>query len=127
MNRFLWIATATAIALVAAPAARAQCVGADTSVQANISGNPQTERSNDVAFETNGSCRGNAASTTGVQLNVGGNGPVRQDRRVRQTFNGSDDSTRPSGPTVTVKTNVGVDVYNPADNLDRETGELRSR
>lgn len=126
MNRLLWIVAAMAIAPWVAPAARAQCVGADTSVQANISGNPTTERSNDVEFEVNGPCRGNASSTSGVQLNVGGNGPVRQERRVRQTFNGSD-GRGPSGPTVTVKTNVGVDVYNPADNLDRSTGTVRSR
>ena len=125
MNRLFWIVASTAIALWASPAVRAQCVGADTSVQANISGNPRTERSNDVAFETNGSCQGNASSTSGVQVNVGGNGPVRQERRVRQTFNGSGNG--PSGPTVTVETNVGVDVYNPADNLDRSTGTFRSR
>lgn len=128
MNPFLRTAAIAggAIALLAgiSTATRAQCVGADTSVQANISGNPNTDRSNDVVFETNGSCRGNATSTSGVQVNVGGNGPVRQERRVRQTFNGSEGG---SGGAVTVNTNVGVDVYNAADDLDRSTGRLRRR
>lgn len=130
MTRFLSTAILAggAIALLAAVPgpARAQCVGADTSVQANISGNLNTQRSNDVAFETNGSCRGNAISTSGVQVNVGGRGPVRQERRVRQRFESNNDGG-PQGPTVTVNTNVGVDVYNSADNLDRSSGKFRDR
>ncbi|MEO0946765.1 MAG: hypothetical protein AAFY11_01185 [Cyanobacteria bacterium J06641_5] len=130
MTRFLSTAILVggAIALLATVPgpAHAQCVGADTSVQANISGNPNTQRSNDVAFETSGSCRGNAISTSGVQVNVGGNGPVRQERRVRQRFEGNNEGSS-NGPTVTVNTNVGVDVYNAADNLNRSNGEFRNR
>ena len=97
----------------------AQCVQADVGVQYNISGSEEpTERTNDVDLQSNGDCKGNASVTTGVQGNQGGTGSVRQDRTVRHRFEGSDNDTEPGGPTVQIKTNPQIDVYNPADNLN---------
>ena len=97
----------------------AQCVQADVGVQYNISGSEEpTERTNDVDLQSNGDCRGNASVTTGVQGNHGGTGSVRQDRKVRHRFEGSDNDTEPRGSTVQIQTNPQIDVYNPADKLD---------
>ena len=102
-------------------AAVAQCVRADVSVQYNISGSKQpTERTNDVELRGANSCRGNVSVTTGVQGNVGGNGRVRQTRVVRhrqENLNNKDEHY--SSPTVEVQSNPAIDVYNPADNLNR--------
>lgn len=101
----------------------AQCVQADVSVQYNISGSKQpTERTNDVEFQSNNACRGNASITTGVQGNIGGNGRVRQTRVVRHRLNNlnsldsNDESLHHS--TVKVQSNPAIDVYNPANNLN---------
>ena len=97
--------------------ATAQCVQADVSVQYNISGSKQpTDRSNDVTMDGDSSCRGNASVTTGVQGNVGGNGPVQQHRTVHHSQRGGDGNSDGNGNPVQVRSNVGVDVYNPADN-----------
>lgn len=97
--------------------ATAHCVQADVGIQYNISGSKKpTERMNDVDMQSNGGCRGNASVTTGVQGNVGGNNPVRQDRKVRHRFEGGD--TGDGGSTVQIRANPQIDVYNPADNLD---------
>jgi hypothetical protein len=99
--------------------ASAQCVQADVSVQYNISGSKlPTNRSNDVDLQSQRPCSGNASITTGVQGNEGGRGQVTQRREVRhRTEGGSDNGTGVSVPTVSVKSNVGIDVYNPTDNL----------
>lgn len=95
--------------------AQAQCVQADVGVQYNISGSKEpTDRRNDVEMESNGSCRGNASVTVGVQGNEGGNGQVRQHRKVRHRFEGRDDD-RPGGETVQLQSNPQIDVYNPAE------------
>jgi len=96
--------------------ATAQCVQADVGIQYNISGSKKpTERTNDVDMQSNGDCRGNASVTTGVQGNVGGNGSVRQERKVRHRFEGG--NTDDGGSTVQIRANPQIDVYNPADNL----------
>lgn len=98
--------------------ATAQCVQADVGIQYNISGSKEpTERTNDVDMQSSGDCRGNASVTTGVQGNEGGTGSVRQERRVRHRFEGSDDGNETGGSTVQIRTNPQIDVYNPADNL----------
>ncbi len=95
----------------------AQCVQADVAVQYNISGSRErTDRRNDVVMENNGRCRGNANVTTGVQGNVGGRGQVRQHRRVRNRISGSHNGGM---KPVQIKTGVGIDVYNAADNWKR--------
>ncbi|OKH18993.1 hypothetical protein NIES593_21560 [Hydrococcus rivularis NIES-593] len=97
--------------------ATAKCVQADVSVQYNISGSKEpTNRSNDVEMESDPSCRGNASVTTGVQGNVGGNGPVEQHRTVRHRQRGSDGNSGGNGGAVQIRSNPGIDVYNPADN-----------
>lgn len=97
----------------------AHCVQADIGIQYNISGSKKpTRRTNDVDMQSSGDCRGNASVTTGVQGNVGGNGRVRQDRRVRHRFEGSRNSGNNRGSTVQIKVNPQIDVYNPADNLN---------
>ncbi len=99
--------------------AKAQCIQADVGIQYNISGSKEpTQRTNDVDMQSSGSCRGNTSVTTGVQGNVGGNGPVRQNRRVRHRFEGSDRNGSSGGSTVQIKVNPQIDVYNPAYNLD---------
>lgn len=99
--------------------AQAQCVQADVSVQYNVSGSRQpTDRKNDVDMQSNGYCRGNASVTTGVQGNVGGNGNVRQHRKVRHRFEGSDRDGRAGGSTVQIRVNPQIDVYNAAEELN---------
>jgi hypothetical protein len=99
------------------PSAIAQCVQADVSVQYNISGSRQpTNRTNDVDMQSDPGCVGNTSVTTGIQGNVGGNGPVEQHRQVRHRQTGGNPYGLP-GNTVQIKSNVGVDVYNPADNI----------
>ncbi|ERN41044.1 hypothetical protein KR51_00023010 [Rubidibacter lacunae KORDI 51-2] len=96
----------------------AQCVQSDISVQMNVSRNPNTQRRNRVNFDNEGTCSGNSSTTTGVQVNVGGDGPVRQERNVRHKLRGGEGNpTGVNGPTVNVRSNVGVDVRNPADDL----------
>lgn len=100
--------------------ATAQCVQADVSVQYNVSGSKQpTKRSNDVVMESNESCTGNTSVTRGVQGNVGGNGQVEQHRQVRHRQQGNrTNSTGSNGSTVQIRSNVGVDVYNPAYDMN---------
>jgi len=96
-----------------------QCVQADISVQYNISGSQQpTERSNDVEFNSNGTCTGNVSVTTEVQGNEGGTGSVRQTRTVRHNHQGNtNNNTAVNGPTIQVQVNPAIDVYNPAEKL----------
>ncbi|AFZ43027.1 hypothetical protein PCC7418_0812 [Halothece sp. PCC 7418] len=96
--------------------AQGQCVQADIAVQYNISGSKQpTERSNDVEMQSNGSCRGNASITTGVQGHRGGRDSVRQNRTVRHRFQGDDSEGYSREPTVQIQSNPQIDVFNPAD------------
>ena len=109
--------------LIVAPAvtnsATAQCVQADVGIQYNISGSKKpTQRTNDVDMQSTGSCRGNASVTTGVQGNVGGNGSVRQERRVRHRFEGKGKNRENGNSTIQIQVNPQIDVYNPADNLN---------
>jgi hypothetical protein len=101
------------------PPAIAQCVQADVSVQYNISGSRKpTRRTNDVDMQSDPGCVGNTSVTTGIQGNVGGTAPVEQHRQVRHRQTGGDNpGYGVPGNTVQVKTNVGIDVYNPADNF----------
>jgi hypothetical protein len=114
----LTVSSLAAIATFETAPASAQCVQADVSVQYNISGSKKpTDRSNDVAMESDPNCRGNASVTTGVQGNVGGDGPVRQHRTVRHDQrNGNNDSSDDNdNSTVQIRSNPGIDVYNPAE------------
>jgi hypothetical protein len=103
------------------PAAIAQCVQGDVALQYNISGSNQpTNRSNNVVMESQPGCYGNASVTRSVQGNIGGTQPLEQHREVRQVQQGN--RAHPagvSGSTVKVRSQVGIDVYNPADRFER--------
>ncbi|MDJ0730943.1 MAG: hypothetical protein QNJ33_13210 [Crocosphaera sp.] len=98
--------------------AKAQCVQGDMSVQYSISGSQKpTQRTNDVTMESNPNCRGNASVTTGVQGNIGPNA-TEQNRRVNHIQQGNNKHPQiPNGTTVQIRSNVRVDVDNPADRL----------
>ncbi len=117
--KLIWSYSSLLIVIVASSittSATAQCIQADVGIQYNISGSKEpTRRSNDVDMQSSGDCRGNASVTTGVQGNVGGNGSVRQERRVRHRFEGNSNHDQ---STVQIKVNPQIDVYNPADNLN---------
>lgn len=120
--KLIWSYSSLLIVIVASSittSATAQCIQADVGIQYNISGSKEpTRRSNDVDMQSSGDCRGNASVTTGVQGNVGGNGSVRQERRVRHRFEGNSNNSNHDQSTVQIKVNPQIDVYNPADNLN---------
>ena len=88
----------------------------DTFIGVSINGSRKpTDRRNNVSQNSSGGCVGNTINTTSVQVQTGGTTPVRQIRNVNQTINGSNDS--PTGVNlspVKTRTNVGVNVFNPA-------------
>ncbi len=98
---------------------KAQCVQGDVSVQYSISGSQKPpQRSNDVTMESQPGCRGNSSVTTGVQGHIGPSS-VQQNRRVNNIQRGSNKYPQvPSGSTVKIRSNVQVNVDNPADRFD---------
>lgn len=116
----LWGFLALGASLVFTPAASAQCVVADVSVQAAIHGSRRpAEQRNEVTIDTPDQCTGNTSVNVNRQVHVGGTGEVRQVRQSRhQIRNGANTPQSPAaGPTVAVPVNVQVDVYNPAERL----------
>ncbi len=111
------IASLSTVTVLPISHASAQCVINDTGIQVTINGSRKpTERHNNINQNSNGGCVGNTVNTTGVQVQTGGNKPVRQDRTVNTTVNGGNNS--PTGvnlPPVKTRTGVRVDVYNPVD------------
>lgn len=99
----------------------AQCVMADVSVQAAIRGSKKpVQQTNDVDMQNKGACVGNTSVHTGTQLYVGGGDKVIQRRNSRHRLEGvSSPATGVIGPTVKIPVNVQVDVYNPAERLNR--------
>jgi hypothetical protein len=96
--------------------ASAQCVMADVSVQAAITGSEAPSRqTNEVDMQSDGPCTGNTSVSTSRQIHVGGTDPVVQERRSRHRFTGGQDNGFGGGPTVKVPVGVQVDVYNPAE------------
>jgi hypothetical protein len=112
-------ATLSAFAGLPVPQASAQCVMNDTNIQLSMNGSgKRAEQSNDVKQASTGGCVGNTVNTTNVQTQTGGTDRAIQRRQSTQQLNGSNDS--PTGinmDPVKVKTNVQVDVDNPADRL----------
>jgi hypothetical protein len=110
------LATCSTFAALPTQPVSAQCVMNDTYIGVSITGSRRpTERRNSVSQNSNGGCVGNSVNTTGVQVQTGGNEPVRQIRNVNQTINGSNDSrTGVNLSPVKTRTNVGIDVFNPA-------------
>jgi hypothetical protein len=91
----------------------------DTNIQLSMNGSRKpTDRTNDVSQGSTGGCVGNTVNTTNVQTNIGGTERATQRRQSSQQINGSNNS--PTGINmnpVKIKTNVQVDVDNPADRL----------
>ena len=91
----------------------------DTNIQLSMNGSgKRAEQSNDVKQASNGGCVGNTVNTTNVQTQTGGTDRSIQRRQSTQQLNGSNNS--PTGinmDPVKVKTNVQVNVDNPADRL----------
>jgi hypothetical protein len=106
-------------AIASASPVSAQCVVADVAIQATITGSSQpAQQTNDVAIESEGACVGNTSVSTSRQVQVGGTGPVRQERQSRHRLQGTNQpAAGASGPTVAVPVEVQVDVYNPAQRL----------
>jgi hypothetical protein len=111
------IGTCSTLATLPMQQASAQCVMNDTFIGVAINGSRRpTDRQNSVTQNSSGGCIGNTVNTTGIQVQTGGTSSVRQTRTVNQTINGGNNS--PSGVNlspVKTRTNVGVDVFNPAD------------
>jgi hypothetical protein len=114
---------ATLAALVAFPVlqASAQCVASDINFQSSINGSGKpTDRTNNVNQGSTGGCVGNTVNTTNVQSQTGGTDRATQRRQSTQQINGSSHSPAGSGQEpVKIKTNVQVNVDNPADRLRR--------
>jgi hypothetical protein len=112
-------ATLSVFAGLPVPQASAQCVMNDTNIQLSMNGSgKRAEQSNDAKQASNGGCVGNTVNTTNVQTQTGGTDRAIQRRQSTQQLNGSNDS--PTGinmDPVKVKTNVQVNVDNPADRL----------
>lgn len=93
----------------------------DINFQSSINGSGKpTNRTNDVKQGSTGGCVGNSVNTTNVQSQTGGTDRATQRRQSTQQINGSNNS--PTGVNldpVKIKTNVQVDVDNPADRLRR--------
>lgn len=114
-------ATLSVFAALPVPQASAQCVMNDTNIQLSMNGSgKKADQSNDVKQASNGGCVGNTVNTTNVQTQTGGTDRAIQRRQSTQQLNGSNDS--PTGinmDPVKVKTNVQVNVDNPADRLGK--------
>ena len=114
-------ATLSVLAALPVPQASAQCVMNDTNIQLSMNGSgKKADQSNDVTQASSGGCVGNTVNSTNVQTQTGGTERATQRRQSHQQLNGSNDS--PTGinmDPVKVKTNVQVNVDNPADRLGR--------
>lgn len=101
--------------------ASAQCVMNNTNIQVAVNGSKQpTDRSNRVSQNSTGSCVGNAVNSTNVQSTTGGTDRASQQRQSTQQVNGgTSSSTGVNVPPVKLQQNVQIDVYNPADRLNR--------
>lgn len=113
------IATLAALFSVPVAPVSAQCVMNDTNIQFSMNGSRQkTDRINDVSQKSSGECVGNSISSPNTQVQSGGTERAVQHRQSRQEIRGED--SNPTGinmKPVKVRTNVQIDVYNPADRL----------
>lgn len=118
LNR-LSIATLLAVTpmVIVTESATAQCVQVDTGVQISISGGGPAQQTNTVNLENQGSCRGNAAVTTGTQIHVGPNRAI-QNRSVRQSIRSGERLLRSTNYPVQIQVNPKINVDNPADRIN---------
>lgn len=117
----LSLATLSILTTLPVPHASAQCVMSDINFQSSIDGSRQPAiQTNDVQQGSTGGCVGNTVNTTNVQSQTGGTERTTQRRQSIQQINGSSNS--PTGinmEPVKIKTNVQIQVDNPADRLRR--------
>jgi hypothetical protein len=117
LSRVLVISGMVVLPLSSTPT-QAQCVAADVSLQVAVHGSRQpAQQTNDVGFSQSGACRGNWSLNNSRQIQVGGTGEVVQERQSHTHFQGDPNDSRPGESTVFVPVGVGVDVYNPAEQL----------
>ena len=104
----------------------AQCVQTDVGVQVDVSrGEAKQTYNRDAQIE--GACSGNTNVSTGVQVNVSGDG-VEQNRRVRQRMsNPNNNRGRVNGPVFQHGVNVQFDLDNKADGYEPNLPSNRSR
>lgn len=108
----LSIASLLIIPFVVAESASAQCVQAHTGVQLNIGQSP-AEQTHNTQFDNEGSCTGNASSSTSTQVNVGGKNS-RQHQEVRhENRGGRGNPSGVNGPTVSVDVVTPINVQTP--------------
>ena len=120
-SAILALATLSALVPLAVAPVNAQCVMNDINFQSSIGGSRQpANQTNDVSQGSTGGCVGNTVNTTNVQSQTGGTERTTQRRQSTQQINGSNNS--PTGidmDPVKIKTNVQINVDNPADRLRR--------
>ena len=116
----LSLATLAGLAALPVPHASAQCVMSDINFQSSINGSAQPAiQTNNVTQGSTGGCVGNTVSTTNVQSQTGGTERTTQRRQSTQQINGSNSPTGINMEPVKIKTNVQIQVDNPADRLRR--------
>jgi hypothetical protein len=109
---FLSVSSLFGLTFVPPQSASAQCVQSHTGVQLHMGPTP-AQQTHTTQFENQGSCTGNASSTTSTQVNIGGDN-VRQDQQSRhESRGGNGNASGVNGPTVSVDTVVPVNVQTP--------------
>ncbi|WP_373547893.1 hypothetical protein [Chamaesiphon sp.] len=120
-SAILALATLSTLVPLAVVPVNAQCVMNDINFQSSIGGSRQpANQSNNVSQGSTGGCVGNTVNTTNVQSQTGGTERTTQRRQSTQQINGSNNS--PTGinmDPVKIRTNVQIQVDNPADRLRR--------
>ncbi|MBD2296937.1 hypothetical protein H6G06_26545 [Anabaena sphaerica FACHB-251] len=93
--------------------ASAQCVISHVGTQLNMSRN-RAEQTSNIQMESTPSCTGNVSSSRAVQVNIGGNGKVRQHQNVyHEMLGGKGNITGVNVPTVKSGVVVPVNVRTP--------------
>lgn len=117
LNRVMFLSSLMFLPQLFAPS-QAQCVAADISIQAAVHGSRKpAQQTNDVSFSQQGACRGNLSINKSRQIQVGGTGPVVQQRQSHHHFQGDPSDPGPGGSVMFIPVGVDVDVYNAAEKL----------
>ncbi|MEA5510900.1 hypothetical protein VB715_14090 [Crocosphaera sp. UHCC 0190] len=108
----LFVTSIFCLTVLTPKSASAQCVQSHTGIQLHMGQTP-AEQTHNTQFDNQGSCTGNASSSTSTQVNIGGDN-VRQDQQSRhESRGGSGNPSGVNGPTVSVDTVVPVNVQTP--------------
>ena len=115
---FVVISSLGAFLGVSTSSVSAQCVQQHVGMNVNMSRRPASQ-SSDVQFDNQGSCHGNASSSSSVNTNIGGRSSANQHQKVRhQTRGGSANPSGVNGPTFSNGVVVDVDVRTPKGFLE---------